>query len=748
MKNRKDVIDLIRNTDEETFNKIVKDYPQSDKKKADKLFRQIERRLEDGSVSPDRTDTIEVSGVERYRPQRFRRAVSIAACAAVVAAGAGTVYAVKSNAPSGDKPLAALSTSETLSDDAVTSVDYSNIDQDYIIDLCSNARSNYSALSISYTNTNSGDTEHIYTGSLQIDNTADTLWSQEDVNILRKGSTIGQYNGFMFINGSNRVYRIAESEEKYKVENDYSGSGSMYYCPSVWVELWLSSKSEWTIGEKVTFAGRDCVMIHGTAPKKDISPVSGMSFTMWIDIETGVPLRYTLKGQSTNVFEVNSITYNDTSGFMTKKGVKEYLKDYQPAEENYDLSFLDDTSQDHAGIPGEITQQWLYQRCKNAEHYFTRCYMETNENGLLVTKAADNQKGIMYYTTDGSGRIDYAYGKKRISIFEQSKDVVENPVENMKSIRYDGSLDDMIKWSIEGREEYLGRDCAVIRVASDPVNSQHDSAFETQRFIDLETGITLRIGVYQGNTIQFTLETTKFLVDDEASMIPEPLEISKLISENGYSVEDGLDLSFLNDEPTAAETTEAIKQEYPTNESGLTYGPDAPWAITIDDEPDLQAVIGDHGTKGYCYKNDSLRPDDGPGSPEEAIARQEEAKKYGQPGIVLFVYESDGKTIVDTFTMGSRDTKMPLDISLVFASLDSLDYEPISCDGLPTHKLTSPLGTIYYIHLGDTAADSYVWRRPSLVSVGDNEAPLTDYAFAALHENWDKLDIVELNYKN
>ena len=34
----------------------------------------------------------------------------------------------------------------------------------------------------------------------------------------------------------------------------------------------------------------------------------------------------------------------------------------------------------------------------------------------------------------------------------------------------------------------------------------------------------------------------------------------------------------------------------------------------------------------------------------------------------------------------------------VFNMLDSLNYQPISCDGLPTHKLTSPNGIVYYLH--------------------------------------------------
>jgi len=84
----------------------------------------------------------------------------------------------------------------------------------------------------------------------------------------------------------------------------------------------------------------------------------------------------------------------------------------------------------------------------------------------------------------------------------------------------------------------------------------------------------------------------------------------------------------------------------------------------------------------------------------------------------------------------------------IFAMLDSLDYHAISCDGLPTHKLTAPDGTVYLLHLDENSAYQYVWRRPSLIADDDNEAPLTQEVFDAIYENWDNLDIVELNYKD
>ena len=82
----------------------------------------------------------------------------------------------------------------------------------------------------------------------------------------------------------------------------------------------------------------------------------------------------------------------------------------------------------------------------------------------------------------------------------------------------------------------------------------------------------------------------------------------------------------------------------------------------------------------------------------------------------------------------------------VFKKLDSLNYHAISCDGLPTHKLTAPDGTVYYLHLDENASYSYVWRRPSLIAEADNEAPLTQEVIDAINANWDQLNIVKTEW--
>ena len=78
----------------------------------------------------------------------------------------------------------------------------------------------------------------------------------------------------------------------------------------------------------------------------------------------------------------------------------------------------------------------------------------------------------------------------------------------------------------------------------------------------------------------------------------------------------------------------------------------------------------------------------------------------------------------------------------VFKKLDSLNYQAISCDGLPEYQITASDGTIYLINFDG----AWVWRRPSLIADADNEAPLTKEVIDAIYANWDQLNIVKTEW--
>ncbi len=101
-----------------------------------------------------------------------------------------------------------------------------------------------------------------------------------------------------------------------------------------------------------------------------------------------------------------------------------------------------------------------------------------------------------------------------------------------------------------------------------------------------------------------------------------------------------------------AKMTKNVVQEEPnvyrTNSSGETYGSSAN-ALYIEDFPDLMAVIGDNGKEGYVRTIDMIG--EAPASPEEALKIQENSARRGNPPTIINVYDSDGKTVIDTYTM-------------------------------------------------------------------------------------------------
>lgn len=407
-----------------------------------------------------------------------------------------------------------------------------------------------------------------------------------------------------------------------------------------------------------------------------------------------------------------------------------------------------ETAESNTDAPNELTEEWLLDRVHNTENNFEKCYIECSENGQFQVKAVDHKNVIVYRLSVESDIIDYAYKGKRISIWKNSGNepsVIENPAENLRLFDYGSWLDDLSLWSITGTVEYIGRKCAVIRYTPRPTGAADEFTGTVIQYIDLETGIILAAFTDNNGTLSAGMETTKFHVNDDATGIPTPQDIKKLIADGDYTVEKGLSLDFL-DQPLYD------KPNYPVNEYGLTYGGDIPeMNIALEDEPDLIKVVGDRDLVGYCYKTELYDLDNQPHNPEEAV---EYMKKRKDQHRVLNVYKCDGKTVIDTFTIGSRSsetTEKPTEAiaqttaaqsSKLFIMLDSLSYHATSCDGIPEYQLTAPDGTIYLINFNENDVQpGWVWRRPSLIADADNEAPLTQEVVSELRTHWNELDI-------
>jgi hypothetical protein len=100
-------------------------------------------------------------------------------------------------------------------------------------------------------------------------------------------------------------------------------------------------------------------------------------------------------------------------------------------------------------------------------------------------------------------------------------------------------------------------------------------------------------------------------------------------------------------DPEKTQEVEHVISEYKTNSNGQTYGSGVN-ATYIEDYPVLMSVVGDNGNIGYVYTSDYLG--ELPTSPAEAVKIQESIDNGTYTPRTINVYESDGTTIIDTFT--------------------------------------------------------------------------------------------------
>ncbi len=103
-------------------------------------------------------------------------------------------------------------------------------------------------------------------------------------------------------------------------------------------------------------------------------------------------------------------------------------------------------------------------------------------------------------------------------------------------------------------------------------------------------------------------------------------------------------VSNLKLEPQDAPTW--ARSNFPQNSAGQTYGSAAD-AQALADGPDLVAVVGDSGVLGFVY-NEELN---GSHFTTLAEALTWEADRDAGKLVTLKVYDLDGQTVVDTFTL-------------------------------------------------------------------------------------------------
>lgn len=92
--------------------------------------------------------------------------------------------------------------------------------------------------------------------------------------------------------------------------------------------------------------------------------------------------------------------------------------------------------------------------------------------------------------------------------------------------------------------------------------------------------------------------------------------------------------------------------QYSVNSSGKSYGtlPGKKSNLpppSVEEMPDLVAVVGEGNVEGYAYKTELFGEDREPASPEEALRDQSNRRVD-----FINVYESDGKTVIGKMRVG------------------------------------------------------------------------------------------------
>lgn len=122
-------------------------------------------------------------------------------------------------------------------------------------------------------------------------------------------------------------------------------------------------------------------------------------------------------------------------------------------------------------------------------------------------------------------------------------------------------------------------------------------------------------------------------------------EVKGFIEVNSIRIDNNINVKEF-DKSKFEKEDESTKNKYAVNSKGQTYGnADSEFS---NDLPDLVSVVGDNGYKGYVYSFELFS--NKPATPSEALKIQEAKDNGTYVPKILNVYESDGTTIIDTFT--------------------------------------------------------------------------------------------------
>lgn len=381
MKNNRDV--LFKHVNDETVEKIAAEYPTGDKQQRDRIYKEIERRV-DGSYASGE----EVKGVEMYRERPYMRIISAAAAFVIIvgaAAGGGYIMHNRSsnyadNAVSAETTTAP-SESPTEPETTEAAAEPAQLTKEEILDKITNRRyDDFDQINIEYTRTTEDEiSEHgiakrdritgnescIKTFYYKNDGTMDAPpeWTTTDEIFAYKDLYICIYTDI----SDNMTPQYGVTKLPGSPESPSDESSILSNLPDGYMSNGLEDFDLDEVSDTV-FLGRECTSAvfsyHGNAthdtesenPDAPFRPAAedepllfDVTTNIIFDNETGIvlDLKNTV-GTSKCGFTVDSIRFNEDAE-LPENGtyIKNRIAECEPvlSQESIDLSILDEEDQ-------------------------------------------------------------------------------------------------------------------------------------------------------------------------------------------------------------------------------------------------------------------------------------------------------------------------------------------------------------------------------------------------------------------
>ncbi|WP_295067079.1 hypothetical protein [Ruminococcus sp.] len=326
MKSKRRIINMLRNPDEKTLEKLSSEYPQAEPNHKNKMYEKVKERMN----SNDNAFTDEVRGVEKYTRRHLWKRIPAAVMSIALVGGAigGGVIMLKNN--SRTMPSTEIAEETTTLNDVETTVnsvidgtnaeqkiDQSDVTKDLIFAICENGMTkNFDKISYSYKSRSDYDTGYHdeENTEISVDNTQNTATRTSIGGYYRDDGSIVHDTNYTQYFYHNTVAGIGESEsneiggnkkEFFTLEND--DLNYLINDASSDGKNLLENFDNWNITGFEEYLGRKCAVISGTSDIKiqyESSPdddeeesfdICTCEFTILIDYETGIWMKSDIK---------------------------------------------------------------------------------------------------------------------------------------------------------------------------------------------------------------------------------------------------------------------------------------------------------------------------------------------------------------------------------------------------------------------------------------------------------------------